>query len=483
MKVMDALEARGINVELASKMGLAAIPRDGGEALVIPFYRDGEIVRRKYRSLSAEKKFWADKGGIRCPWNEDALRDETLLAQPLVITEGELDALAAVQCGFARSISVPDGAPQESNENPADAKAYAWLADIRPFLTKERVPEIILAVDGDGPGAALMQDLSVLLGRFRCKFVTYPRAKDPAHRGRERLKDLNEVLEDYGQKGVVETLHRAQWLKVDGVYRMSDLPPLPPMQIFDIGFPLLSENYKLRLGDFVVITGTPGFGKSTFVNDLCCRVALNHGLSIAWASFEQAPQRDHRRALRTWFNEYPEWKQTPQELAKADAWIDKQHLFIVPGDDDDVTLDWLLDRMEVACSQHGTRIFVIDPWNELDHSKAPNESETEYIGRAIRALKRFAKSMQVHIIVVAHPTKSVKDQDGNYKMPTLYDINGSANWYNKADLGLIVHRENEDDTVVKVQKSRYHEIIGRPGEVRMHFCMDDRHYRETERAA
>src|SRR5258708_1739454 len=104
MKVMDALEARGLDVELATRMGFAAIPRDGGEALVIPFKRDGEIVRRKYRSFGAEKKFWADKGGQRCCWNEDALRDESLIGQPLIITEGELDALAAVQAGFARTI-------------------------------------------------------------------------------------------------------------------------------------------------------------------------------------------------------------------------------------------------------------------------------------------------------------------------------------------------------------------------------------------
>jgi hypothetical protein len=40
----------------------------------------------------------------------------------------------------------------------------------------------------------------------------------------------------------------------------------------------------MRLGDFVVITGVPGLGKSTFANDLCCRVAYNHGLKIGWAS-------------------------------------------------------------------------------------------------------------------------------------------------------------------------------------------------------
>lgn len=484
--LMDVLAKRGIDAEVADRLGLASLHRDGTEALVIPFVRNGEIVRRKYRTISGDKKFWQDKGGVRCAWNEDCLRDESLLPQPVIITEGELDAVTAIQCGFARTISVPDGAPppgERSAEDLAAGTKYDWLRDAQPLLTLDRAPEIILAVDGDENGAALLHDLAVMLGRARCKFLTYPKAKDPEARGRERLKDLNEVLEDYGQKGVVETIARAQWLKVDGVYKMSDLPPLPPQRLYDIGFPLLSENYKLRLGDFVVVTGTPGFGKSTFINDLCCRVSYMHGLKVAWASFEQAPQRDHRRALRTWFNERPEFQQSDGELARADAWIDQAHLFIVPGDDDDVTLDWMLDRMESAAIQHGVRLFVLDPWNEMDHSRGRDESETEYIGRGIRALKRFAKKFQAHVIVIAHPTKSVKDADGNYKMPTLYDINGSANWYNKADLGMIVHRENEDDTIIKVQKSRYHEIIGKPGEVRMQFCKDDRRYREIERAA
>ena len=34
----------------------------------------------------------------------------TLSNDPLIITEGELDALSAIQAGFPRAISVPDGA-------------------------------------------------------------------------------------------------------------------------------------------------------------------------------------------------------------------------------------------------------------------------------------------------------------------------------------------------------------------------------------
>lgn len=502
------LEDRGLDVELADRLGLASVRRDGGEALVIPFRRDGQVVRRKYRFFDREEGKWtADKGGQRIAFNEDCLRDESLLSQPIIITEGEFDAMAAIQCGFARTISVPDGAPppgERSRDELANGAKYEWLKDVRPFLTKERAAEIIIASDGDENGAALLQDLSVLLGRFRCKFLSYPKAPEAVRErlGRDRCKDLNEVLQFWGPKGVVETVGRAQWIQVDGVYRMSELPPLPSPQIFDIGFRLLSEHYRMRLGDFVVITGVPGLGKSTFANDLCCRVACNHGLRVAWASFEQAPQRDHRRALRSWYGrqvdvrlDYDPVERLPHEeregrpahlltsveTAEADAWIDAHHVFIVPGEDDDVTLDWMLDRMEVAVVRHGVQVIVIDPWNEMDHCRGRDETMTEYVGRAIKALKRFARKFQVHLIVIAHPTKSTKDSDGKYRMPTLYDISDSANWYNKCDLGIIVHRESEDDTLIKVQKSRYHDVIGRPGEVWMQFSRESRRLIETER--
>lgn len=510
--VMDWLAARALDVELADRLGLGSVPRDGTEAVVLPFHRDGRVVRRKYRLLEpreGQTKWFADKGGERIAFNEDCLRDETLLAQPLIITEGEFDAMAAIQSGFLRTISVPDGAPPPGERTAEDLEAsakYSWLRDIRTFLTPERVETVIIAADGDENGAALLQDLSVQLMRARCKFLTYPKAPAEAQErlGRERCKDLNEVLQFYGQKGVVETINRAQWLRVDGVFLMSELPPLPAQRVYEVGYRLLGENYKARLADFVVITGVPGLGKSTFANDLCCRLALLHGLKIGWASFEQAPQRDHRRALRSWYGVThnpmldvdpiernalqmregrPAHLMTVEQVAEADAWIDAHHVFIVPSEDDDVTLDWMLDRMEAAVVRHGVQVIVIDPWNEMDHSRARDETMTEYVGRAIKSLKRFARKFQVHLIVIAHPTKSTKDGDGKYRMPTLYDISDSANWYNKCDLGIIVHRENPDDTTIKVQKSRYHEIIGRPGEVRMHYSKDERRFIEQDRLA
>lgn len=486
--LMDILTARALDVELADRLGLSSSNRrGGGEVLTFPFRRNGEVVGKKYRYFDdAEGRRWSqDKGGLRIAWNEDCLRDRTLDRKPLIITEGEFDAIAAIQCGYDRTISVPDGAPppaDRTHDELEEGRKYSWLQDIKPLLHKDHVPEIILAVDGDENGAALLQDLSILLGRFRCKFLTYPVAKNPEGRGRPRLKDLNEVLEDYGLKGVVETISRAQWLKVDGVYRMSELPPLPNSRIFEIGFEAFAEHFKLRLGDTSIWTGTPGSGKTTLVQDIACRCAKSEGLRTAWASFEQAPQRDHRRALREWFCEAREYRLSMTQKAEADAWIDAHNVFLVPNEDDDVTLDWLLEKMEAAVVRFGVQLIVVDPWNEMDHQfDGRAENETQYINRAIKTIKRFARAFQVHIAIVAHPTKMQKGPDGKYPIPSLYDIHGGAVWNNKADLGVIVHRKSENDTLVRTAKSRYHDQIGRPGSVIMQYCGDDRRFRETER--
>jgi twinkle protein len=256
---------------------------------------------------------------------------------------------------------------------------------------------------------------------------------------------------------------------------MSDLPPLPEAPVYEIPMAKFTARYKVRLGDLAVFTGIPSHGKSSFVNDVCCRLVEAHGLSIAFASFEQMPQRDHRRNLRTWFAGKPTSYFAPEDFRTADTWIDKYFSFLVPSEDDDVTLEWLLDKAEASVIQHGARVVVIDPWNEMDHARSREESLTEYTGRAIKALRRFAKKLMVHVIIVAHPSKQQKDENGDYRVPTLYDVSDSAHWYNKADIGIVVHRYS-DHTLLRVAKSRYHDEIGIPGDEKAHFHFEQRRF-------
>lgn len=400
------LEARGLDIEVCLRMGVESANAKDGRWIVIPYRKGGVVVNRKFRRID-KKDFRQDKGAVQCWWNIDTITDPTLADQPLIVTEGELDAMAAMSAGFVRVVSVPGGAPQSPSESNAK---YSFVAETLDVLRPVR--EIVLAVDGDGPGSALLHDLAVRLGRGRCKYLSY----GPG------VKDLNDVLLGYGPAAVTSLIATAKWCHVPGLFRMSELPPAPEAQPHSTMIHGLADHFNVRKGDFSVFTGIPGSGKSTFVNDLCCRMARHHGWSTVFASFEQHPQLDHRRALRTWHAGEPEPGLSRAQIEDADAWVDRHFSFVIPSEDEDSTMEWLLDKFAAAVIRYGADICVIDPWNEMDHSRPKEQTLTEYVGRAIRDLKKFARTFNVHMIVVAHPTKIMRDKDGKLPMPTLYDI-------------------------------------------------------------
>lgn len=470
---VNYLQDRGIDLEIATRMGVQNANLYGSNCIAFPFFKDEKIVNVKFRTL--DKKFFQSKGGEKVFYNHQVLTDKTLSKHPLVICEGELDTLIAIQNGFPRCISVPDGAPSKKIEVDRDevSNKYDYLRDALPLI--DSCKEVILCTDGDASGQVLRDDLSIRIGKARCKWVSYPKG----------CKDLNDAFNKYGSKGVKETIKRAKWFKVEGVFRFSDLPPIESKPIYELNMGAFDEHYKLRRGDFTVVTGLPSSGKSTFINHMMCKLAKHHGLKISFASFEQKPQTDHLRALRKWYMyEYEltinDWKDIAEDKKlRCAEWLDKHFNVIVPSFDDSVTLHWLIERMQVSVIQHDCDVIVIDPFNEMDHETGRDEPMRLYIGWFIKTLKRFCSKHDVHVIVVAHPRKIGKDSNGNIEIPTLYDIEESSMWYNKADLGLIVHREN-GLTLARVSKSRYEDMIGKRGQCLFTFQSDSSQFTEYD---
>jgi twinkle protein len=134
-----------------------------------------------------------------------------------------------------------------------------------------------------------------------------------------------------------------------------------------------------------------------------------------------------------------------------------------------MTLEWLLSKAEDAVLRHDIRIAVLDPWNEIEHSKRRDETMSEYQNRALRAIRRFAIKHDVAVIVVAHPTKDIA-LGGKPRVPSLYDIDGSAAWANKPDFGVVIYVPDPaiPETMVYVSKARFRDT-GQKGSVRMKF--------------
>lgn len=465
---------RGIDPETASRYGVCTKRQGDGEVLVFPFEERGEVVNEKFRRLP--KTFWQREGGASTFWNHDALLDDSLrLERPnrLIITEGEMDALTAIECGFPLTVSVPDGAPAAASDGPVDPDrdgkfAYIW----RCWGDLQDIREIIVAADSDGPGKVLSAELVRRLGVDRCWFIEYPPG----------CKDLNDVLVKHGKAEVARVLNAARPYPVRGLYRLSELPDLPEPETFSTGWLSLDPHFRVEPGAFVVITGVPGHGKSTFASALVANLTLEHGWTVGFAGFEMPPVPYHRDQLRAYFNQKRVPYQSAGEKAAADAWIERQWLFIaqnVRDDDQEFDLDQILELAAVAVVRHGIRALVLDPWNEIEHKRRQDEAETDYINRAIRALKRFARRYGVCVIVVAHPVKMTGGQ-GAVHRPTLYDVAGSAAWFNKCDVGIVVWRDDLSNSEVEIaiKKVRFAHT-GRPGTVKM--VLDDQSWRLSGR--
>jgi twinkle protein len=231
------------------------------------------------------------------------------------------------------------------------------------------------------------------------------------------------------------------------------------------GWKHLDYHYTVRRGQITVLTGSPGSGKSVWLDALLMNLARNRDWKLGICSPEFQPLARHEAHLIALyvgkpFGEGPTERLTVEERDFAKKWLATRFWFVMP---EEITLDAILDRAKVMVKRYGIGGFVIDPWNDLDDTRPSNMTETEFIHGALRKMRAFCRNHNVHIWVVAHPTKLRKGVDGKYPPATLYDINGSAGWFNKTDNGLSLWRDYADPSApvtLYVQKIKFHEVGG-----------------------
>lgn len=232
-----------------------------------------------------------------------------------------------------------------------------------------------------------------------------------------------------------------------GLYSLKDLPQRESVGkiALDTGWWELDQIFKIYPGQFVICTGLPGHGKSTFVLNLLVNLARSHGVrSYLFVPENEAHLRD--KLARIWGD-----KPGFDEFCAHQCWV--QSAVADQHSDAPQTLDWVLEQAIITIKTGGVDVLVIDPWNELEWAKNKNETTTEYIAYCLKLLKYFARIHAVTIIVVAHPTKQRVAGSGPV---TLADIEGSMHWYNKCDNGLIVVRE-EGGKATKIVSAKVRE--------------------------
>lgn len=470
---------RKIPIETAVKFGATEI--DGRLAFTF-FSPSGELLYNKIRIPQADgaKSFRRDRSDVKSEmFNAGCLGEKCSPDDILIITEGEIDALSFLSIGCPFVVSVPDGAqlskPGEGDIDPGQDKAFGYLWDgrrLRPEIAQFR--RVLLAVDDDEKGAILRDELAVRLGRNKCWWIRYP----------EGCKDANDVLRKYDPDTLSDALAAIEPIVPSRLVPFSSIPESGYRERYRSGWIGLDPFLMIVPPELIVVTGHPGSGKSQFTLALVANLANRHGLKGAVLQFEDNVERN-RADLITYARAHVEGlsatvdadgvvTQAPANaMDLARQWVDRHFITIAPSEDldasTDYTLTWLQEAIEEAATRHGVKWIVIDPWNELEHIWGRGTNEASYTNDALRTIKKLARRFRLAIIVVTHPSK----EGGKIKEiseMSLYDIAGAAAWKNKADHGIIIHRDMDQGfTYVKIDKSKNHTVMGKPGIVKMRY--------------
>ena len=421
----------------------------------------GEHITNKYRPArkinkdKKELKMWFEK---ETNINTLYLMDKADITKPLVICEGEFDALSLIEAGYKNAVSVPTG-----------CRSTEWITTNWTWL--EQFEEIILWYDNDEAGK---EGVKEVFNRLPNKVVKVVYS--------DICNDINELLFKYGKLAVLKQLEKASIPLVDGVKSTKQISTfnIYEAETIQLGINKIDDNIiGLPLGSLNVITGRTGEGKSTILNQFFIGESIRQGYKVFLFSGELTESNAKGWLLDTLANKedlleftskkgYKYKKLSSSAVSRIDDFLeDKFYLYT----EEDYSINAIISKMEIMAKRYGVKVFCID---NLMVTENDEKEELRNQTEIVKKLKSFAKKYNCIVHLVAHPRKAQNGQMGLDKS----DISGSANITNLADYVMIVQRIYEEDgtdkhTELTINKDRY---MGCNGKVYLLFDKDRRRF-------
>lgn len=512
-EVREYLEKRGIDMRTALKEKIYEFTMAGKPIMGFPFYINMTLVNVKYFDVrwkvgQDSPKWWQmkkDLGTKSIFLGMQNLSFDEGEKKEVIITEGEWDFLTWKQCGYKNVVSVPMGAPNPQAKNFDHEFDYANDKYVQSVFAD--VETIIFSTDNDAPGHVLRNQLALIFGKERCKYIQYPVGYKDVNDVFKGVNKEDSKLPALGKAGVDDCYANLSSFPISGLIRPSDCRDDLNVIVkngftagIGIGIPEVDRLFTLKPKHITFVSGIPSAGKSTFIRWYITElIRHNDKMNLKFALFtpENRPvAREYAKIAEVMTGQYYRegWQNSmaPDLRNRTMRFIEK-HFFVVSPDrknfesfggviksDKVNTMESILKYLVYLKKTENIFGFVIDAWNKIEHEQPRNMTETTFISQQLDYLIDFCDLYDVHGIVIVHPRK-IEQQGINYKMPTLYDIKGSSAWKEKADIGIILHRNmnrkkkaedipenaDEDDkyyvdpttpTILRTEKIRFEEI-------------------------
>jgi twinkle protein len=431
---------RGISLETMQHFGVRlanySMGNDILECLYFPFIdENGEEVFGKYRPIDktkTDKKSWQVFKAKPILWNMQNIDT----SEPLLICEGEPDAMTAHEVGFTNVVSIPMG----TNNLKWIDTCYEWL---------ENFETLIICSDNDNAGQIFLKKVIDRYGAARIGIVDIP----------QKYNDLNDYYQANGRDATLETLKNYTLVNDNSVLDVSKIELQNEIPGIATGWHSLSYVINdWRMHEFTVITGRPGEGKSTFMSNVLLNCIenldnlMNQEVKVGIFSGELSANQFKRwvatqavssNMVTVYKNRYGKEKSMvmPEVLEKVNNWLNgKMYLYdnVVSGMDGNS----ILSTFEYMYRRFGVNVFLIDNLMTVDitgYGDSPIDRETGFL----QAISDLIKKLPIHIFLVAHPRK---DQELG-----MYSISGSSNIVNLAHNIMAVTRIKDINTPIDMQ--------------------------------
>jgi twinkle protein len=423
-----------------------------------PYYSEDNLVGYKVRTLP--KKF-ASVGTVR-----GGLFGQQLFngGKRLVITEGELDAMAVQSAWYKRYKAFY---PVVSLRSASSIKDLIEERDwIRNF------DEVILWLDNDEAGREATKEAARIIGYDKVK-IAKSSEKDASDLW---IKDADKVLKtvydatDYTPAGILDK--DELWTQLE-TYNQLESVPYPD---FMDG---LNDKLKgMRFGEITLWTSGTGSGKSTLLREIAVHLLDTTEDKIGIVSLEESPAETARKMSGMALNRNPAAEEIPLDELK----VGYDQLF---GDNRVLVLDHqgsisdgsIMDYLEYMCLS-GAKYLFVDHITILASEGTDGLTGNEAIDKIMNDLLRLVKKHNVWIGLISHLRKT--DNKGKSfeegKLPSMDDIRGSGS-IKQISMDIIAFARdvgNGDDAKrntikTKVLKCRYTGITGPSGALLYNF--------------
>lgn len=434
-------------------------------ALVFPVRQetDGDVISVFFLPMGEDGTLFKPQdlpGTSPVPWGWDRVNDDQV-----IFVDHPLDRIALEQAGVSNAVCLP---PRMSPLLP-NGGDWSSLGLIEKKLHK--IGRVVMSLRDDESGQKWGDELARRVGKERCFRTRWSNYRTEATPTSPRT-----VVMELGLEQTKEAIEKSPNFPVAGIHELSDVEEeFELLYEFGLqpgvstGWPTLDYYYTVKPGRWTVLTGIPGHGKSSFLDSLIVNMAQLHGWKFGVFSPESQPVARHFAALMEKASGKPfsEGTSVPRisvdEKNQYKKWLEEHFKMILPDEENENswTVDGILSLARTLVYRFGIKGLVIDPWNELNHLRAPHVTTDDYITLELGKIRRFARNNGIHVWVVVHPNKMEKGADGKYAVITPYMLNGGAGWRNKADNIISKFRNvgqlDEDVSDLYIQKVRFKE--------------------------